>query len=483
MDLSILSPRRRAMLWAGVVSGLLLAMLDQTIVGTALPEIIRELGGSSWYVWAFVAYLVPATVLLPVAARISDRLGRQRVLLGGMGLFLLGSSVCAVAPSMVVLTTGRALQGAGAAALEALAFIVVSELSRAGRSGAGQAAISAVMGFSFVGGPLIGGSLTDHVGWRWAFLVNLPVGLVAMALLVAVLPASFGRSESRETPVDVLGIAVLTVAVGSVIVGVNRHQQIGSWADLTTGGAVLLGIAGLLSFLQVERRAQAPVIPLQLLSDRTTGRLLLAGAFATTGLYAAVLLLPRWYQLDQGTSATGSGLRIYPLLLGLLLAVNIGAVAVTRRGDVRGPLLVAGLVAVTGAGLFLLLDSGSPGWLPLAAMGTLGLGMGPALSGLQIGLGRTTTPAHLGAAMGTLLLGRQLVGVLALALSDAVYRDQLHAGTPASATGFAVAWVAGGGAIVAGLALLGLRDRLPAHAASATPPSPVPQPRSPQPVG
>ena len=483
MTLETLSPRRRTLLWAAVVSGLLLAMLDQTIVGTALPEIVGELGGPSWYVWAFTAYLVPATVLLPVAARVSDRLGRQRVLLGGMALFLAGSTVCALAGSMLAFTAGRAVQGAGAAALEALTFIVVSELAGAGRRGAGQAAISAVMALSFVGGPLIGGYLTDNVGWRWAFLVNLPIGVTAMALLAATLPRGFGRSESRETPVDVLGIATLTISVGALLVAINRHQQLGGWAHLSTGGAMLLAVIGGVLFVLTERRAVAPVIPLQLLTHKTTGRLLLAGAFATTGLYACVLLVPRWYQVDQGTSATGSGVRIYPLLLGLLLAVNLGAVAVTRRGEARGPLLAAGAVVLTGAGLFALLETGSPAWLPLAAMAVLGLGMGPALSGLQIALGRTTSPRHLGAAMGTLLLGRQVIGAIALALADAAYRSQLQTSSPASATGSAVAWVAGAGAIVAALALLGLRDRFPD---AITPPAPVEGQRpqsTPQPVG
>lgn len=480
MDLTALSSRRRAMLWAAVVSGLLLAMLDQTIVGTALPEIVRDLGGSGWYVWVFIAYLVPATVLLPVAARLSDRLGRQRVLMGGMAVFLTGSAVCAAAPSMAVLTAGRFGQGAGAAALEALAFIVVSELSGAGRSGAGQAAISAVMAFSFVGGPLIGGLLTDHVGWRWTFLVNLPIGIVAIALLLVVLPASFGRSEARDTPLDVLGIGTLVVAIGALILGVNRHQQIGGWYDWTTGGAVLLGIAGLVAFVGTERRAAAPIIPLQLLTHRTTGRLLFAGAFATTGLYAAVLLVPRWYQLDQGASATGSGLRIYPLLLGLLVAVNIGAATVIRRSDVRLPLLVASSVVLLSAALFLLLDTASPAWLPLLAMAVLGLGMGPALSGLQIAIGRTTAPVHLGAAMGTLLLGRQVIGVIALALSDTAYRAHAAANSPAAATGHAVAWIAAGGAIIAALALNGLRNRLPADRPT---PAPAPAAEPPTHVG
>jgi MFS family permease len=474
MQMTSPETRRPALLWFAVVSGLLLAMLDQTIVGTALPRIVGELGDPHWYVWAFTAYLVPATVLLPVAARLSDRHGRQRVLLAGMALFLAGSIVCAVASSMAVLTAGRAMQGAGAAALEALSFLVVNELSRTGRSGGGQAAISAVMGVSFVLGPLLGGLITDHAGWRWAFLVNIPVGLLAMAALVVALPPAFGRTEARDTPLDLRGIATLTASVGVLLVGINRHQQLGSWAHLTTGGAVVAGVLGLGLFLRVERVATAPVIPLRILTGRPSGLLLLAGAFATTGMYACVLLVPRWYQLDQGASATGSGVRIYPLLIGLLLAVNLGAVAVARRGEVRGPLLVSGAVVLLGAVLFGLLDAGSPGWLPLVAMAVLGLGMGPALSGLQVAIGRTVTPADLGAAMGTLLLGRQVVGVVALAVGEALYDGRVGGHGPAAATGWAVAWIAGAGAVVAALGIAGVRDRLPGAATAGGAPAAEP---------
>ncbi|WP_210650503.1 MFS transporter [Nocardioides sp. SYSU D00065] len=476
MDLTTLSASRRILLWAAVVSGLLLAMLDQTIVGTALPEIVQDLGGPGWYVWAFTAYLVPATVLLPVAARLSDRYGRRHVLVAGMGLFVTGSALCAVAGSMPVLTAGRAVQGVGAAALEALSFIVVSELSGAGRRATGQAALSAVMGFSFVAGPLVGGLLTDHVGWRWAFLVNVPIGLAGMAVLVRTLPRQFGRHESRETPLDLLGIATLTVSVGALLLGLNRHQQLGTWGDPASGGAVGVGVLGLLVFLQVERRAVAPIIPLRLLRDRVTGRILLAGAFATTGLYGAILLLPRWYQLEEGTSSTGSGLRLYPLLIALLLAVNIGAVAVVRRRDVRGPLLVAGALVLVGSAAFAALDESSPGWHPLLAMAVLGLGMGPALSGLQIAIGRTSAPADLGAAMSALLLGRQVIGAVALAAAEALHRSAAMEQGPTAATGTTVAWVAGTGAVVAAVALLGLRGRLP-EGPAAPAPSEVTEPR------
>jgi hypothetical protein len=205
----------------------------------------------------------------------------------------------------------------------------------------------------------------------------------------------------------------------------------------------------------------APIIPLRLLVHPTTGRLLLAAAFATTGIYVGVMLIPRWYQVDQGLSATASGVRVYPLLVGLLVAVNVGAVAVVRRNGVRGPLVTAAAVVLAGCVLFTVLDASSPAWLALVAMGLLGLGMGPALSGLQIGVARTTPPTDLAAAMGTLLLGRQVVGCVALAVGDALYRGRLDASGPASATGWAIAVVASAGAVAAALALVGLRAQLP----------------------
>lgn len=460
MNSTDLGPRRRALLWAAVVSGLLLAMLDQTIVGTALPRIVSDLGGPSWYVWAFTCYLVPATVLLPVATRLSDRTGRRDMLLIGMGLFVAGSAICAGATSMPVLVAGRATQGAGAAALEALSFLVVNELARDSRKGAGQAAISAVMAISFVAGPLIGGLLTDHVGWRWAFLVNVPVGLAAMVMVAGSLPASFGRTESRRADVDLAGIGCLVLGVGALLLALNRHQQLGDWLLPSTGGALLCGVAGIALFLRVEATAAAPIVPLRLFADPASCRFLVAGACATTGLYACVLLVPRWYQVDGGIDATGAGVRVYPLLVALLVGVNIGAVLV-GSGALRLPLMIATAVTGAGAVAFLGLGPSSPGALPLVAMAVLGIGMGPQLSGLQIALLRTVEPRDLAAAMGTLLLGRQVIGAVALAAADALYCSRAATDGASSGTGWAIAWVAGAGALAAAIALAGVRRRLP----------------------
>src|SRR3954469_7873542 len=180
---SELSPNRRRWLLAAVMSGLLLAMLDQSIVGTALPTIVQTLGGNDLYVWVATAYLVPATVSLPVYARLSDRYGRRALLLIGMALFLLGSGLSAAAQTMEQLVAFRGLQGLGAGALEGLSFILVADLFAGRRSAMLQGVMAGLMGLSFIAGPLVGGFLADHVGWQWVFLVNLPIGAVALATI------------------------------------------------------------------------------------------------------------------------------------------------------------------------------------------------------------------------------------------------------------------------------------------------------------
>ena len=439
-----MTPSRQRLLLAAVMSGLLLAMLDQTIVGTALPTIVGDLGGTSLYVWVVTAYLVPATVTLPIYARLSDRYGRRALLLFGMVLFLIGSALSALSQNMGELIAFRALQGTGAGALEGLSFILVTDLFQGRRSAAFQAAMAGLMAVSFILGPLIGGFLTDHVDWRACFAVNLPIGLVALVVVARVLPAEIGRHE-RNAPLDLAGIATLTVAVGLLLVGL-QHRDI---------APIAAGLAGLAAFVAIERRATAPVVPLRLLTDRRVGRIMLSGATATFGLYAGVLLLPRYFQTVRDVSATHSGLLIYPLLLGLLLAVNAGAQVIVRTGAVRRVLLAGYGLAALGALGFATFDASTPDWQSLLFMALLGLGIGPALSGTQIALTRTVTPRDMGAAMGTLLLSRQIGGAIALASAETVFRDNLHRGA-AVATGTGVLVVALAGAAIAALALISI---------------------------
>jgi EmrB/QacA subfamily drug resistance transporter len=461
-----LSPRRQRLLIAAVMSGLLLAMLDQTIVGTALPRIVQDLGGSSLYIWVVTAYLVPATVSLPVYARLSDRHGRRALLLIGMALFLAGSALAASAQDMQQLIAWRALQGLGAGALEGLSFILVADLFAGRRSAALQGALAGLMGVSFIAGPLIGGFLTDHVGWRSVFTVNLPIGIGALVIVARALPASIGRSERRGTPLDLAGIALLTVAVGLLLVGLSRRSHpdgagnLPGWLEPGTGGLIAAGLLIAAVFVAVERRAAAPVLGLGLVADRQTGAILLAAATGAFGLFAGALLLPRYFQSARHVSATHSGLLIYPLLLGLVVSVNAAGAVIARRLEFRTPLLAGAALAAAGGLGFATFDAATRDWQALIYMGLVGAGVGPMLSGLQIAMQRTVAPAAIGAAMGTLMLLRQVGAAIAIAAAATVYAGDLHDGLgharPAVATGHAVFAVTVAGAAIAVAALLTL---------------------------
>jgi EmrB/QacA subfamily drug resistance transporter len=452
---SDLSPTRRRWLLAAVMSGLLLAMLDQSIVGTALPKIVETLGGNDLYVWVATAYLVTATVTLPIYARLSDRHGRRALLLIGMGLFLLGSALAATAQNMEQLIGYRALQGLGAGALEGLSFILVADLFAGRRNAALQGALAGLMGVSFIAGPLVGGFLTDHIGWRSVFTVNLPIGAAALAGVATVLPASIGRSARRGTPLDLTGIALLTAGVGLLLIGLNERHI---W--LIAGGLVVI-----CGFLAVERRAVAPVIPLKLFADRKVAAIMVAGATSTFGLFAGALLLPRYFQQVRDVSATHSGLLIYPLLIGILISVNISGMLIAKRLEFRGTVLAGAVLAALGALGFATFDANTPDWQSLLFMALMGLGIGPALSGLQIALTRTLRPEQIGGGMGTLLLLRQVGGAIALAGAETIYRSSAHDHSPAVSTGMGVLAIGLLGSLIAALALVSLprgAGRLPA---------------------
>jgi EmrB/QacA subfamily drug resistance transporter len=443
---------RQRLLLAAVISGLLLAMLDQTIVGTALPAIVRHLDGASLYVWVVTAYLVPATVTLPIYARMSDRYGRRALLLTGMVLFLAGSALSASAQTMGQLVAWRGLQGLGAGALEGLSFILVADLYAGRRNAALQGMLAGLMGFSFIAGPLVGGFLADHAGWRWVFLVNLPIGAAALAIVAAVLPASIGRQEQRGAPIDLAGITLLTAAIGLVLVGLNEHART-NWADWRTSGLIAAGLLTLVAFVRVERRAASPIVPLSLFAELRTAAILAAGATGAFGLFASVLLLPRYFQSVEHVSATHSGLLIYPLLIGLVISVNLVAAMIVRRGEYLTPILAGLATLALGALGFASFDASTPDWQSLLFMALIGMGVGPLLSGLQIAIQRTVAPAAIGGALGTLLLLRQVGGAVALAAAQTIYDA---ADTPATGTGSGVFIVSMLGAALAAGALLTL---------------------------
>jgi Major Facilitator Superfamily len=275
-------------------------------------------------------------------------------------------------------------------------------------------------------------------------------------VVARVLPRSIGRRE-HGARVDVAGIALLTAAVGLLLVGLNEHTRVASWSDPRTGGLIAAALLAAYAFVRVERRAASPVVPLRLFADRRTAAIMLAGATGAFGLFAGVLLLPRYFQGVREVSATHSGLLIYPLLLGLVVGVNVAGALIVKRGEYRAPVLGGLALAALGGLGFATFDASTPDWESLVYMGLIGLGIGPVLSGLQIAMQRTVAPAAIGAAMGTLLLLRQVGASVALAASETVYAAGLDGGSSAAAaTGTAVCVIVLAGAAVAAAALVSL---------------------------
>ncbi|MBB5773910.1 EmrB/QacA subfamily drug resistance transporter [Nonomuraea jabiensis] len=436
-----------------VLGGMFLAMLDQTIVGTALPRITAELGGTTLYVWVVTAYLLTSTVTVPLYGRLSDQHGRKPLLLIGMVVFVAGSALCGAAQDMPQLIAFRALQGLGAGALLPLSMALVMEMFPPGTNGARvQGALGGVMGLTYLAGPFLGGLFTDHATWRWAFYVNVPIGLVLIAIVARRLPKRPGVGGGGRP--DYAGIAVFTVAISALLLGLTEKGLDGhTWTDAAVAGPIVLAAALLAVFVLVERRAASPIMPMHLFGNRTYTLVNVTSFFTAFCMYAGVVFLPRYFQQSLGVSATESGLRIYPMTLAMVLgSVVMGALM--SRTRVYKPWLVASpFLLVAGALLCLNLTAHTDGLLLAGWMLLLGLGMGPMLSGLTVASQQSVEPQYIGVASANLTFFRQIGGSVALAVGGTLYTSTVTAEAPVH--GLAAAHASAAAAVIPSLGVAG----------------------------
>ena len=453
-----LAPRRRALITVALLTCAFLAMLDGTVVGTALPRIVQQVGGSdSWYTWLVTAYLLTSSISVPIYGRFSDLYGRRGLLLGGLTVFLAGSLMCGLAGSMGVLIASRAVQGLGAGALLTLGMAIIRDLHPPGRDTGlirMQTLLAAMMILGMVGGPVIGGLLTDHADWRWAFWLNLPMGLLAAAVLTTALP---GRRPATARPgrLDVAGVAVLSAGLSLVLIGLSlKGNTSAHWGDPVVAGPVLAGLALLAVLVPVERRAATPVLPPHLLRRRTYAALLAGGFFFQIAALPVGVFLPLYLQHVRGYSATASGLLLLPLLIGMTAGNRLTAVAILRTSHTKPVLLVgAGLVTVATVA-FASLDAATPPavtgvWLLLA-----GLGIGPAMGGITIATQNSVPQADMGTATAGSALTKQLGGAVGLACAQTLMSGAITAET----VGTTIAWTGGLAGMLAFGSLLLMRD-------------------------
>ena len=357
---------------AGVLFGTFLAALDTSIVGTAMPTIVGQLGGLALYPWVFSGYLLTSTTTLPLYGRLADLYGRKRVFMAATVLFLLGSILCGLAQSMPQLVLFRILQGLGAGGIIPVTLTILGDLFSIEQRARLQGLTSAVWGTSAVAGPTVGGFITDTLSWRWVFYINLPFGMASLLLIGLALRE---RVTKRAHRIDYVGAAALTVGLTLVLVGLLQAGEGRGWAALDVGGSLVAGLLLLAVFLLVESRAEEPVLPLRLFRRRLIVVVFAGGVLIGTGMFGATSYLPLFVQGVLGGTAITAGSVVMPFALSWSLASTASGRIILRFGFRAS--VVAGMSAMLlGALVLQVVPSRVELFWPILAAALFGVGMG-----------------------------------------------------------------------------------------------------------
>ena len=374
--------RRVRLIFGALLLVLLLASLDQTIVSTALPTIVGELGGISKLSWVVTAYLLASTVVGPLYGKLGDLYGRKGLLQGAIVVFLVGSALCGLSQNMTELIVFRAIQGLGGGGLIVLTVAVVGDIIPPRDRGRYQGFFGAVFGLSTVVGPLLGGFFVDNLSWRWIFYVNLPIGLIALAVISV---AFESRTDKTEHSIDFLGAALLAGGLSAIVLYTSLGGTTYAWSSPPMLALVAAGVVLLVAFVFAELHAAEPILPLELFRNRVF-RVSGAVAFIVgLALFGAVTFVPLYLQNVKGHSPTVSGLLLTPMMAGILVT-SIGSGQLISRFGRYKPFPIAG-TAIMAVGLFLLsrLHVGTPTLVGGAYLLVLGLGLGPRAAGARAG--------------------------------------------------------------------------------------------------
>ena len=419
------SPALRVRLIIGaLLLVLLLASLDQTIVSTALPTIVGDLGGLKHLSWVVTAYLLSSTVASPVYGKLGDLYGRKRVLQVAIVIFLVGSGLCGAAQSMIQLIAFRGLQGLGGGGLIVTALATVGDIVPPRQRGRYQGLFGGVFGVSAVAGPLLGGFFVDNLSWRWIFYINLPIGALALAVIAAAFTTTTVQ-EDAKCRIDYLGAAVLGAGLSGIVLYTSLGGTTLAWTSrpmiaMLAGGIVLLAL-----FPFVERHADDPLLPLELFRNRTFTLTSAIGFIVGFALFGSVTFLPLYLQVVKGYSPTAAGLLMTPMMAGLLTTSVVSGNLITKFGRYRA--FPIGGTAIMTVALFLLsrLEVETPISVACADMLMLGLGLGLVMQVLVLAAQNAVPYRLLGVATSGSTVFRQVGGTIGVSVFGAIFSNRL----------------------------------------------------------
>ncbi len=418
-----LSSVRRNAVFVTVATGLLLAALDQTIVGTALPTIVGDLGGATHLSWVVTAYLLAETIATALAGKLGDLFGRKLVFQVCVAVFVIASVFCGLAHNMAWLVAWRGVQGAGAGGILVTSMALIADYIPLRERGKYQGALGAVFGVVTVLGPLLGGLFTDHLSWRWAFYVNVPLGALVMVICATSMPK---LPTTRRPVIDYLGIGMIAVASTCLILMTSWGGTEYPWLSPEIIGLGVAGLLALAAFVLIELRAREPMLPMRLFRNPVFSICGVLSFIVGFSMFGALTFLPTFMQYVQGASATASGLRMLPMVLGLLITSIASGTIVGRTGRYKWFPVAGGLLTALGMWLMSLMTAFTPLLTEGIFLFVLGLGLGMSMQTLTIVVQNTVNYHDLGVATSGVTFLRTMGSAFGVALFGTVYTHSLQ---------------------------------------------------------
>ncbi|MEU5094404.1 MDR family MFS transporter [Streptomyces sp. NPDC020996] len=412
----------RVVLFALMIT-MMLAMLDNMIVGTAMPTIVGELGGLQHLSWVVTAYTLATAAATPVWGKLGDMYGRKATFMTSIVIFLIGSALSGMAQNMGELIGFRAVQGLGAGGLMVGVMAIIGDLIPPRERGKYQGMMAGIMAIAMIAGPLVGGTITDNWGWRWAFYINLPLGVVALGLISAVLHLPRKRSKAG---IDYLGVVLLTVGITSIVLVTTWGGTEYAWSSARIMELIGIGVAALVGFVFWQTKAAEPVVPLHIFRSRNFTLMSVIGFITGFVMFGATLFLPLYQQSVQGASATNSGLLLLPMLGAMLVTSMVAGRVTTSSGRYKVFPIAGGVLMITGLYLLSLMDTGTSRLTSGVYMAVLGLGMGCLMQITMLVAQNSVQMRDMGVASSSTTLFRTLGSSFGVAIMGALFNNRVQ---------------------------------------------------------